>query len=381
MELEKAQRVYAEIDMDAILHNVAEMKRHRRGNAKLIPVIKADGYGHGAEGIAQYLEEDDFIYGFCVATAEEAFSLRDAGVQKPILALSHVFPYANEDMINADVRFTIFRRDTIVSVNEAARRVGKKAKVHIKVETGMNRIGIRPDDEGLEFVKAVASCEWIEIEGIYTHFSKADETDKTYTEMQIRTFLDFVHRINSELNLEIPLKHCCNSAGIIRFPEAHMDLLRAGIILYGIYPSDEVERDVLDIKQALSLHSNIAYIKDVYPGEAIGYGGAYIADRKMKVGTVPVGYGDGYPRELSDKGYVIIRGQKAPILGRICMDQFMVDVSAIEGVQEDDNVILVGKDGELEISVDDISAQSGRFNYEFVCGLNKRIPRVIKRTV
>lgn len=375
-DTDNMMRVYAEIDLQAIMQNLRSIANAIGEKTKVLPVIKADGYGHGAGEIAKYLEQEPYVFGFGLATAEEAVQLRTEGISKPMLVLGHVFPYANEDMIANEIRFTVFQSNTIRQIDKTAAKIGKKAKVHIKVDTGMNRIGIKPDETGLHFIKELMSCKNIEIEGIYTHFSKADEPDKSYTDIQISTFLDFIHRIEKELALMIPIKHCCNSAGVIGFPQAHLDMVRPGIILYGMYPSDDVDKNVLSLRPALNLCSHITYIKKIQAGDAISYGGSYVAETEKMVATVPVGYGDGYPRELSNKGHVLIRGCKAPILGRICMDQLMVDVTHIEGVQPEDKVVLVGRMGEQSISVEDVSKISGRFNYEFICGLNKRIPRV-----
>lgn len=369
-------RVYAEVDLQSILKNVRSIAGHVGSHTKIMPVIKADGYGHGAARIARFLEAEPYVFGFGLATAEEAVSLRARGITKPMLVLGHVFSYANELMIQNDIRFTVFHRDTILQINDTAKRLCKKAKVHVKVDTGMNRIGIRPDDCGIDFLRDLFSCEFIEVEGIYTHFPRADEADPSYTEVQISTFSEFLHRIQKELSVDIPIKHCCNSAGIIGFPQGHMDMVRPGIILYGMYPSEDVEKNVLSLHPALRLCSHVTYVKQVHVGEPISYGGTYVADKEIIVATVPVGYGDGYPRELSGKGYVLIHGKKAPILGRICMDQLMVDVSEISDVKVEDKVVLVGDMDGTSITVEDIARLSGRFNYEFICGLNKRIPRV-----
>lgn len=381
---EEYQRVYACVDLDAVRENAAHMKENLPGETKLIGVIKTDGYGHGAIPIARELESVDDVFGFAVATAEEALILRKAGIRKPILILGYTFPYSYQKLIAQNVRMVVFREDSLAEIKAAVRELQKKnsdvrAKVHIKVDTGMSRIGIRPDDAGLEFVRKLLKTEEIEIEGIMTHFARADEIDKSAALMQYKKFRDFIGRIEEETGYHIPVKHCDNSAGIIDFPKGDMDVARAGIILYGLWPSEEVRRDIVPLKPVLSLYSHIVYVKEIEPGTAVSYGGTYVAQKKMKIATVPVGYGDGYPRALSGKGYVLIRGQKAPVLGRICMDQFMVDVSHIKDAREGDLVTLIGVDGKEKITMEELGNLSGRFNYELACDLGKRIPRVYEK--
>ena len=378
-KMNMCKRGYAQVDLDAILHNMRHMKDNLEPHTKMLGVIKTDGYGHGALEIAHCLEPLDYMYGFAVATAEEAFALRKAGVKKPIVILGYTFPYSFERLAQEEIHLTVFRTDSLSELSCAAAMAGKKLKVHIKVDTGMNRIGIRPDDTGYAFVKELLFCEHLEIEGIFTHFSRADEADKALTAMQFELFCSFVDRVEKGLGIHIPVKHCANSAGIIEHPMTSLDVVRAGISLYGLYPSEEVSRDNVQLMPALSLYSTIVYIKDITSGESISYGGTFTANRPMRIATVPVGYGDGYPRNLSGKGTVLICGKKASILGRVCMDQFMVDVTDIPEAKEGDAVTLIGRDGKEQISVEMLSALSGRFPYELVCDLGKRIPRVFKR--
>lgn len=279
-------------------------------------------------------------------------------------------------MIEQNIRMTVFRIDMIEEIEKCAKKLNKKAKVHIKVDTGMTRIGMRPDESGVDFVKNVMQKENIEIEGIFTHFARADEIDKTYANEQIAQFKRFTDEIEKKLNFSIPLKHCSNSAGIIELKNANMDIVRAGITLYGLWPSGEVKKNIVTLIPALSLQSHIVYIKEVEQDIGISYGSTYITDKLTRVATIPVGYGDGYPRGLSNKGHVLIHGQRAPILGRVCMDQFMVDVTDILEAKEGDLVTLIGKDGENIITAEEIGDISKRFNYELVCDLGKRIPRV-----
>ena len=374
--IENYQRVWAEIDLDAICRNMEQMYKNLSDHTQMIGVIKADGYGHGAVQIGRELEKMPYVYGYAVATAEEAMILRRMGLQKPILILGYTFPYCYEDLIRYNIRPAVFREDTIDKLSECANRMCKSVKVHVKVDTGMTRTGIGPDDSGLAYIEKILSAEGVELEGIFTHFARADERDKSSARDQLKKMQDFVARIEKELDYHIPLRHCSNSAGIIELPEANMDLVRAGIALYGLWPSEQVSRNIVSLQPALSLMSHIVYIKEVDAGVPVSYGGTYVTPRRMRVATIPVGYGDGYPRSLSNKGYVLIRGRKAPILGRVCMDQFMVSVEDIPEAAEGDKVTLIGTDGELRITMEELGLLSGRFNYELACDLGKRIPRI-----
>ncbi len=379
--IEKYQRVWAEINLDAVRSNMENMKANISPHTKMMGVIKTDGYGHGAVPIAEELEGLDYLYGFAVATAEEAFTLRCAGIRKPILVLGYTFPYSYERMIQEEIRMTVFCTDTLKEFSGAVSRlkskgIDKRAKVHIKVDTGMSRIGIRPQGEGISFIKEALGMEEIEVEGIFTHFARADEADKTAACSQLAAFDQFLDRVKEETGKEIPVKHCSNSAAIVELPKANMDLVRAGITLYGLWPSDQVRQDIVPLTPVMSLYSRIVYIKEIEAGTQVSYGGTYTARSRRKVATIPVGYGDGYPRGLSGKGFVLIRGQKAPVLGRVCMDQFMVDVTHIPEAVPGDVVTLIGRDGDEQITMELLGEISGRFNYEFACGIGKRVPRV-----
>ena len=375
-KLESYQRVWAEVDLDAIWENMVHMKENIAENTKILAVIKTDGYGHGGVPIAKMLEQLDFMFGYAAATYEEAHVLREAGVKKPILILGYTFPYCYEELIREEIRPAVYRRDTVEELAAAAAKVGKKAKVHIKVDTGMGRIGITPDEEGLEFVRFLIEHPELEVEGIFTHFAKSDETDKTSANHQLELFQDFIKKIQTELGITIPVKHCSNSAAILEMPQANMDMVRAGITTYGLYPSEEVSKDIVPLRAAMSLYSHIVYCKMIHAGQSVRYGGLFTAQKDTRVATIPVGYGDGYPRSLSGRGYVLIHGKRAPILGRVCMDQFMVDISEIPEAMDGDKVTLLGMDGTERITAEELGELSGRFNYEFVCDLGKRIPRV-----
>lgn len=374
--LENCQRVYAAVDLDAVRYNMEQMHKHLSPGTKMMGVIKTDGYGHGAVPIGRELEALSYVSGYAVATAEEAFTLREAGLKKPILILGYTFPYSYEELIRRGIRPAVFRMDSVEALADCARRIGQEAHVHIKVDTGMSRVGIMPDEDGLFFVEQLIHTEGIAVEGIFTHFARADETDKGPAREQLSRFLDFVEQIEKRLGYAIPVKHCSNSAGILELPEANLNMVRAGITIYGLWPSEEVSREVISLRPVLSLKSHVVYIKEVGAGVPVSYGGTYVTERKTLIATIPVGYGDGYPRSLSGKGYVLIRGKRAPILGRVCMDQFMVDVSQIPGVSQGDEVTLIGKDKEAEITMEQLGALSGRFNYELACNLGERIPRI-----
>ncbi len=370
------ERICAYISLDAILGNLEQMKQNLSGDAKIIAVVKTDGYGHGSIPIAKWLEEIPYVFGYATATAEESFALRRAGIKKPVLCLGYTFQESYEDMVAYDVCPTIFREDQAKQYSEIAQKAGKTVKVHLKVDTGMSRVGIAPDETGLAFAQMLMGLPNLEVEGIFTHFARADETDKTAAMEQLLKYETFVTQLEKNCGKKIPYHHSSNSAGIIEMPQSHMDLVRAGIILYGLWPSDEVTQDKVKLTPALSLKSHVVYVKDIEAGPPVSYGGTYVADGKRTIATIPLGYGDGYPRSLSGTGHVLIRGKKAPIVGRVCMDQFMVDVTDIEGVSCGDEVTLIGRDGEEEITMEQLGNLSGRFNYELACDLSKRIPRV-----
>ncbi len=384
MNIEEYQRVYAKINLDAVRENFDNIVKVLRPETKVLAVLKTDGYGHGAIPIARELEDNDRLYGYALATSDEAFILRNSGIEKPLLILGYTFPNAYEELILKDISLTVFRYDTLEQLALECRRLSTtqynyKAHIHIKVDTGMGRIGITPDEEGLDFVKKALSYDELIVEGVFTHLSRADEKDRHPTELQIRKYKDFTDRIEQELGYHIPIKHISNSAGIIEYPEANFDVVRAGIILYGLWPSEDVSKDKVPLKKVLSLYSQIVYIKEVEPGTPISYGGTFVSDRKMKVATVTVGYGDGYPRMLSNKADVLAGGVRCPILGRICMDQLMVDITDAPDVREGDFVTLIGGSGAEEITMEELGDLSGRFNYELACELGKRIPRVYTR--
>ena len=373
--MEKNNRVKAVISLDAVEQNFREMRKNIAEDTKMIAVVKADAYGHGAVPIAHLIENHDYIWGFAAATAEEAVHLRQAGITKPILILGIVFDEYFPELVQYDLRPAVCEYDEAKKLSDEAVLQNKTVHIHIALDTGMTRIGYADIPESVEEIKKIAELPNLEIEGMFTHFARADEYDRSPAMVQLERYQDFSKRVE-EAGVDIPLHHCSNSAGIIRVPEANLSIVRAGITIYGIYPSSEVERDIVKLAPVMELKSHITYVKDVPAGAAISYGGTYVADKKRRVATIPVGYADGYPRQLSNKGWVLIHGKKAPILGRVCMDQFMADVTEIDNVKKGDEVTLLGRDGDEFISIEEMGDLCGRFSYEFACDISPRVPRV-----
>lgn len=374
--MKKHERVCCEIDLSAIQHNLEGMHSLTGGDARIIAVVKADAYGHGAEKVARFVEEIPWIWGFAVASAEEALHLKAADIRKPVLILGYVFPEHYGELVRDEIRTVVFKEDMARALSEEAVRQNKTAFLHLGVDTGMGRIGVSPDSSSLPLVKKMAGLPNVRMEGIFTHFSKADMANPSFTEVQLERFGSYIGLLKDH-GIAFELRHCANSAGIYRNYGTDYDLVRAGISMYGLPPSEEMELPV-SLEPALALKSHIVYIKEAAPGTEISYGGTWTARRPSKIATIPVGYGDGYPRNLSGKGCVLIRGKRAPICGRVCMDQFMADVTDIPDVAEYDEVTLIGKDGEDEISMMEIARLSGGFHYEIPCCISGRVPRVYR---
>ena len=372
--MNKNQRVYAKVDLDALLSNVEQIKGRLKENTKIVAVMKADGYGHGCLPIALTLEEVPYVWGFAIATAEEAMELREAGIKKPILILGYSFEDSYEELVKNDICPTIISMEMAKKYSEVGKRLNKDVNCHIKIDTGMSRIGYQVNEDSVKEIKEIAALPHLKMDGIFTHFARSDEKDKTFTTKQFDAFETMISNLE---NAGVTFKnhHCANSAAILEYPDASLDLARAGIILYGLWPSDEVKRDI-KLRPVLSLYSHVVHVKTLPKGRTISYGGTVTLEKDTKIATIPVGYADGYCRGLSSVGYVLIRGKKAPILGRVCMDQFMVDVSDISDVEVMDLVTLIGKDHDKEITLEDLGELSGRFNYEFACDLGMRIPRL-----
>ena len=365
-------RVYADIDLDAIYENVKNAKALLKKDTKMMAIVKADGYGHGAVEVARQIDELVDAYG--VAILEEGIELRKAGFTKPILILGYTPKPLYPAMIRYNIATAVFTMEMAKEISDTAVAMHKNANIHIKLDTGMSRIGFAITKESKEIIEQIAKLPGIEIKGCFSHFARMDEKDKTKANEQFAKFTKMVNALEKD-GVDLGIRHISNSAGIMEAPEVQMDMVRNGICLYGLYPSEEVQKERLPLKPAMELKAYVSYVKTLEPGVEIGYGGTYTTTKKTRVATIPVGYADGYSRCLSGKGSVLIHGKKAPILGRVCMDQFMVDVTEIPDVAFMDEVILIGRDQEEQIKVEDLAELSGRFNYEFVCCLSKRIPR------
>ena len=367
-------RCWAEISLSAIGHNIEEVRKRLAPGVRLLAVIKADAYGHGAVRVGKYLE--DRVNYFAVATLEEAVELRENGIRLPILILGYTSPSQYEDLVAFDITQTIYSRETAELLNREAANQGKRAGIHIALDTGMTRIGFQVTEEDADVIADIGRLPHLKMEGLFTHFACADQKDKTYCSGQLEKFNRMV-RMLEERKVEIPLKHVCNSAGIMEFDDFRYDMVRSGIVTYGMYPSEEVRKERLDLIPALEWKSRVIHVKEVGNGLGVSYGATYVThEGRTRIATVSAGYADGYPRALSSKGRVLIHGQYAPILGRVCMDQFMVDVSRIPDVRVEDVVTLVGRDGENSISIEEIADPAARFNYEMACGISRRVTRV-----
>lgn len=371
-------RVYAGIDLDAVLSNLESMHKNINSDTKLCAVIKANGYGHGALKIAETIEELPYIWGFAVATVEEALALIEDGRKKPALILGIAFENEYEEIVSNDIRPTVCDYGVAQKLSEIAKTMNKTCRIHLAIDTGMSRIGFQVKEDTADIIEAISVLPNIEIEGIFTHFHGADEKDKTSTYNQIALFKRMIEMLQAR-NITIPIKHCSNSAGIVEIGDANFDMVRAGITMYGLWPSEDVSREILSLKPAMTIRSHITFIKDLEPGRTVSYGGTYVTEKTTRIATIPVGYADGYARGLSNKGYVLVHGQKAYICGRVCMDQFMVDVTDIPDVKEGDLVTLVGTDGKETITMETLGELSGRFNYEFACLIAPRVPRIYYR--
>ncbi len=365
-------RIYARINMDNLRHNIYKMKSMIKPDMKILAVVKADAYGHGAVGVS--LRIRDLADYFGVATIDEAVELRRAGITEPILIIGYTDSEDFPKLIEHDITQAVYDVAECEKLSQAAIAAGKKVKVHLKVDTGMGRIGFSTDQTGVCDALKLKDMAGLDIEGIFTHYAKADELDKSYSCQQKERFSDFIHSLEQG-GITFAIKHIDNSAGTMELDDHEFDMVRLGIVTYGLYPSEEVDKSV-DIKPVMTLISHVSHVKTVEPGTAISYGGTYVTDSVRRIATVTVGYADGYPRAQSNLGRVIIRGQYAPIVGRVCMDQMMIDVTDIPDVSVKDEVILIGGTEDKYISVEEVAQYANSFNYELVCHIGRRVPHV-----
>lgn len=367
------KRVYAKINLDNIQKNIKAVIEKFGKDITVMGIVKANAYGHGAVEVAKTLVEAG-AGALGVAAIDEAVELRENGVTAPILILGQIFRQDYQAAIENDITCTVIDIVTAIGLSKKAGELGKKAKVHIKIDTGMGRIGFQPDENGEKEIKSVFELKNLSIDGAFTHFANADTIDKTSAKTQKQKFLDFTDKLIKE-GYNFPIRHMYNSASAMELDGYCGEMVRCGIMTYGLYPSEEMNRDY-KLYPALEFKSSVSFVKSVKKGFTVSYGSTYVAERDMKIATVPAGYGDGYPRYLSNKGEVLIRGTRCRIVGRVCMDQFMVDVSHLDNVQIADEVTLVGTDGNETITVEDVSDKDSRFNYEFCCLITPRVPRI-----
>ncbi|MGI6254270.1 MAG: alanine racemase [Acutalibacter sp.] len=375
------RRTWAEIDLDALAQDFAAVRSAANENALVCCVVKADAYGHGAVRMAREFEALGADW-FAVSNLEEALQLRLGQITKPVLVLGYTPPEEAAALAKYHISQCVYSLDYARELSHHAVEAGVTVKIHVKIDTGMSRLGfyyqdISRDEATVQEVKAACTLPGLYPEGIFTHFAVSDEGTEgdAFTMRQFGCFKEMIESLLRE-DISFEVRHCANSAAVFDYPLSHLDMVRAGIVIYGLYPSGAL-RNRPDLAPVLSLKSVVSHVKTVKPGATISYGRKFTADQEMKVATVPVGYADGYPRILSAKGaQVLISGKRCPILGRICMDQLMADVSALPEVQVGDTVTLIGRDGDEEISADELAALEGSINYEVVCGLSKRVPRV-----
>lgn len=365
-------RTYAQVDLQAIRHNIKEVQKKIVPGTKIMAIVKANAYGHGAVPVSKALE--DLVDAYGVAMIEEAVELREAGINKTILILGYTPESSYKEVIQYGISQTIYTYEMAKQLNDVAVGMGKRAMIHIKLDTGMGRIGFAPTKENVLLVKKISELPGITLEGMFTHFARADEKTIEPAKQPFTKYMWFVEQLEKK-GVAIPIKHVSNSASVIGFPEAHLDCVRSGIITYGLYPSEDIDKSKIDLQPAMEWKAVISYVKEVEPGTSISYGGTFTADKPMRVATVPVGYADGMKRDLSNKGRVLIHGQYAPILGRVCMDQFMVDVTHVPEVKIGDEVTIFGKQGNLFLPVEEVAEQAHSFHYEFVCSVSERVPR------
>ncbi|TEB10522.1 alanine racemase [Pelotomaculum propionicicum] len=368
--------VWAEIDLAAVSHNVHEIRRKAAPPAKVMAVVKANAYGHGAVEVSRTALASGADW-LGVARTAEGTELREAGIEAPVLILGYITPEQSVEVVRNRLSQAVYTREMALSLAGAAAAEGVKAKIHFKVDTGMGRIGWAVGPGAVKEILELARNPHLEVEGIFTHFAASDAADKRYTLEQYARFMEIITELRRN-GLEIPLRHAANSAAIMEMPETHLDLVRAGIIVYGLYPSDEVDHSLLELRPAISLKAKVAHVKSVPAGFKVSYGCTFTTKKPTVIATLPLGYADGYSRLLSSRGEALLNGLRAPVVGRVCMDQVMVDVGHIPGVKVGDEAVLIGHQGDEEVSADEVAAKIGTINYEVVCMISYRVPRLYK---
>ncbi|HHV27135.1 MAG TPA: alanine racemase [Tissierellia bacterium] len=372
--LEELRPVWAEIDLDSLAHNIKEVRRITNKEAIVTAVVKANAYGHGSIEAAKVFLENG-ANRLAVATLSEAVELRRADIDTPILILGYTPDSQHKIAVENDIIEAIYTLESAEKLSQVAGNLNKKAKVHIKVDSGMGRIGFPPVDSSIDKIEKISKLPNLEIEGIFTHFAKADEVDKAYTGKQFKNYKWVIERLEDK-NIQIPIKHVSNSAATIDLPEYNLNMVRGGIMIYGLYPSDEVDKEKVSLKPAMTLKAKISHLKEVPEGTGISYGQIFVTKRKSKIATIPIGYADGFTRLLTSKAEVAIKGKRAPIVGKICMDQCMIDVTDIEDVKVGDEVVLFGDGSNGVPHIDEVAEKLGTINYEIVCMVGRRVPRV-----
>lgn len=373
LDIKYQRPTYAEIDIRALVHNLNEAKRLAGSKSQILAVVKADAYGHGAVTISEALVRNGIQY-LGTALVEEAIELRDAGIKIPIIVLGGIFEEQIPKIAEYDLLPVVYQEGFLKAIANEARKRNKKINIHIKIDTGMGRIGVLPED-AVDFVKDAASQKNIKVEGIMTHFADADLADKAYAEKQMAEFTAIADKLDKD-GIKIPYQHIANSAALVSFENDRFNMARPGIMLYGYTPFSKGKEGGLNLIPVMSLKTKILHLKRVPAGTYISYGRTFVAKRDSIIATLPVGYADGYSRALSNKGSVIVKGKKAPIAGRVCMDMTMIDVTDIDGVGINDEVVLIGKQGRETITADDIAMFANTISYEVLCCIGKRVPRV-----
>ena len=374
--LEEIRPAWAEIDLDNLSYNLSQIKKLVSDSTEIMAVVKGNAYGHGAVEISKvFLEEG--VNKLAVATLSEAIELRNAGIDAEILILGYTPKSQLRSIIKYNITQTIYNYETAYELSEIGKEMNKTCNIHIKIDTGMSRLGFRTEDEDIKNIIKISKLSNVFIEGIFSHFSTADESDKLFVEQQYREFILMINKLEKN-NLYIPIKHISNSASIIDLPEYNLDLVRPGIILYGLYPSKEVKKENLKLKPVMTLKAKISNVKIIPKETGVSYGRTFITDKETTIATIPIGYADGFTRMLIDKGNMLVNGKKAKVVGKVCMDQCMLDVTGIEDVYIGQEVIIFGND-EKANSVDEIADELKTINYEILCMVSRRIPRVYKK--